>query len=71
MIYLTKIDAARNMARFYALNIQPTLFGEWALMKEWGRTGRRGPCRAALFAGQAALGRELKRRDRRGYAKMV
>ena len=26
MIYLTKTDPARNMARFYVLDIQPTLF---------------------------------------------
>jgi predicted DNA-binding WGR domain protein len=35
-------------------------------MKEWGRIGRRGQCRSALFAklaeAEAALGRELKRR---------
>ena len=72
MIYLTKTDPGRNMARFYSLDVQPTLFGEWALMKEWGRIGRRGQIRSALFAklseAEAALGRELKRRDRRGYA---
>lgn len=72
MIYLTKTDPGRNMARFYSLDIQPTLFGEWAVMKEWGRIGRRGQCRSALFVGlaeaEAAQAHELKRRDRRGYA---
>ena len=29
MIYLTKRDPVKNMARFYALDVQPTLFGEW------------------------------------------
>jgi hypothetical protein len=37
MIYLTKTDPSRNMARFYVLDVQPTLFGEWALLKVWGR----------------------------------
>jgi predicted DNA-binding WGR domain protein len=27
MIYLTKTEPARNMARFYGLDIQPTLLG--------------------------------------------
>ena len=36
MIHLTRIDPARNMARFYTMALQPTLFGEWALLKEWG-----------------------------------
>ncbi len=39
---LHRIDAARNMARFYRLDIQPNLFGGVSLMKEWGRIGSRG-----------------------------
>jgi predicted DNA-binding WGR domain protein len=31
MIYLTKRDPVKNMARFYALHLQPTLFGGWPL----------------------------------------
>ena len=31
MIHLTRTDPARNMARFYTMALQPTLFGEWAL----------------------------------------
>ena len=31
MIYLTRTDPARNMARFYSMTLQPTLFGDWAL----------------------------------------
>jgi predicted DNA-binding WGR domain protein len=75
MIYLTKSDPARNMSRFYLLDIQPTLFGEWALLREWGRIGRDGQSRRALFHRQAeaeaTLGRELKRRDRRGYERLT
>ena len=75
MIYLTKSDPARNMARFYTLDIQPTLFGEWALLREWGRIGRAGQSRRALFGGeteaQAALWKELKKRDKRGYERLI
>lgn len=71
MIYMTKIDAAQNMARFYALDVQPTLFGDWSLTKEWGRIGRKGRQRMASFAKRSdadtALAAELKRRVRRGY----
>ncbi|WP_407114748.1 WGR domain-containing protein [Bradyrhizobium sp. LMG 9283] len=42
-IMLTRIDNHRNMARFYRLDIQPTLFGECSLAMEWGRIGGRGP----------------------------
>jgi len=72
MIYLTKIDAARNMARFYVLDVQPTLFGEWALLKEWGRIGRGGQSRRATFGqrdeAESALAREYKKRVGRGYS---
>ena len=71
MVHLTKIDASRNMARFYALDLQPTLFGEWALVKEWGRIGQAGQSRSVIYAEQEAatlaLECELKRRFRRLY----
>lgn len=71
MVYLTKIDASRNMVRFYALDLQPTLFGEWALVKEWGRIGQAGQSRSVSMPDkkprQTALERELKRRCKRLY----
>ena len=38
-MHLRRIDPDRNMARFYTMSVQPTLFGEWALLREWGRIG--------------------------------
>ncbi len=71
MIVLTKIDPAQNMARFYTLHVQPTLFGEFALVKEWGRIGGGSRQRSEFFGSEAeaqeALDHELKRRQRRGY----
>jgi predicted DNA-binding WGR domain protein len=65
VVYLTKIDAARNMARFYSLDLQPDLFGGWALVRRWGRIGRGGQVRSALHekreGAAAALERELRR----------
>lgn len=40
-IHVERIDPARNMARFYALSIEPCLFGV-ALVRRWGRIGRAG-----------------------------
>lgn len=72
MIFLTRIDAARNMRRFYAVNLMPTLFGEWQVMREWGRIGRPGTLRTWTFPGQAeaekAQARSIGRKLRRGYA---
>ena len=47
--YLEKVEPKQRMLRFYALHVAPTLFGDWALVREWGRIGvtiRRGPSSA-------------------------
>ena len=72
-LHLTCIDPTANKRRFYHLSIQPTLFGEWALVREWGRIGRGGGrLRSDLYpsAGQAldALCELARRKGRRGYA---
>lgn len=41
-LYVERTDASRNMARYYAMDISPTLFGEICLTRLWGRIGRRG-----------------------------
>jgi len=70
-VHLRRIDAARNMARYYALDVQPTLFGEWALMREWGRIGQGGQQRVAVYGTEgeaaAALDRQRRVKERRGY----
>lgn len=40
-VELHRLDPARNMARFYRLDVQPSLFG-WSVVSEWGRIGRPG-----------------------------
>lgn len=39
---LTRINPEKNEYRFYNLHIAPTLFGDWSLVREWGRIGRGG-----------------------------
>lgn len=48
-VTLARIDPAKNMSRFYKLDVQPTLFGEWAVIKEWGRIGRAGTVRSMPY----------------------
>jgi predicted DNA-binding WGR domain protein len=43
---LERHDPARHMARFYAVQVVPTLFGSWALIREWGRIGSPGTAKA-------------------------
>jgi predicted DNA-binding WGR domain protein len=71
-VELRRLDPAKNMRRFYRLDIQPNLFGGVLLMKQWGRVGTQGRMVAephdteALAA--AALQQQADRKRRRGYA---
>ena len=71
MLVLERRDDSRNMARFYVLAIEPTLFGDSALMREWGRVGSWGRRRLDLYADAKASGEALetwlRRKERRGY----
>ncbi|PZR86542.1 MAG: WGR domain-containing protein [Stutzerimonas stutzeri] len=68
---LERRDPDRNMARFYVLSIEPTLFGDAALVREWGRLGRYGRRRLDLFPSvakaQAQLDTLHRRKLARGY----
>ncbi|MGX9428251.1 MULTISPECIES: WGR domain-containing protein [Bradyrhizobium] len=71
-LHLRRIDAARNMLRFYALSTQPTLFGEMSLIRNWGRIGTNGQTMVQTFDGSAeaveAFERLERAKRRRGYA---
>lgn len=49
-LHMRCIDPASKKRRFYALSVQRTLFGEWALVREWGRMAA---MRAMTSASQA------------------
>jgi predicted DNA-binding WGR domain protein len=72
MMELRKIDPAKNMRRFYRLSVEPTLFGDFALVRQWGRIGTR--CARVKEEwlpteqdAQCALALALKTRRKRGY----
>lgn len=41
-LYVERTDATKNMARYYALEITATLFGQACLVRSWGRIGKNG-----------------------------
>ena len=41
-LHVERTDKAKNMSRFYTMEIQPTLFGEVSLTRRWGRIGTSG-----------------------------
>ncbi|ETX26525.1 WGR domain-containing protein [Roseivivax isoporae] len=52
-MYLTRIDPGEKMYRFYHLEIVPGLFGDWGLVREWGRIGWRGRMRTDWYDSEA------------------
>jgi predicted DNA-binding WGR domain protein len=70
-VFLRRVDPACNMARFYALTLEPTLFGEVAVMRHWGRIGTRGRSKSCFLGSIEkavdVLHRQAKRKKRRGY----
>ncbi|WP_165915128.1 WGR domain-containing protein [Rhizobium sp. PP-F2F-G48] len=70
-LHLTRIDPERNMARFYLLSLQPTLFGDVSLLRNWGRIGTGGRTKIDTYdeaeAASAACDRLERSKRRRGY----
>lgn len=69
--HMHRIDPEANMARFYSVDLAPTLFGEVAVVRCWGRIGTYGrtsleTCMTREEA-EAAAGRTLRQKLRRGY----
>ena len=48
-LYIERVDPERNMARFYLLTIEPTLFGTPRLVRRWGRIGTAGQAKVHHF----------------------
>lgn len=71
MLILHRLDPTMNMARFYALSLENSLFGDILLVRRWGRIGTHGRVRFDWFENPADAANELTRiasvKARRGY----
>ena len=72
---LVSLDPSRNRARVYVLTWQPTLWGEIALIRTWGRLDHPGRSQMTIYPdrdhAQADLRRVLRRRFQHGYEVVV
>jgi len=70
-VHLERIDPDAHMARFYKVQVIPTLFGEWAVVREWGRIGQGGTVREDVQSCEIQAielaERHVTRKQRRGY----
>jgi predicted DNA-binding WGR domain protein len=71
-IVLERVNPSKNVARYYVLSIEPTLFAKDTLIRRWGRIGSAGRERRHFFdsesAAELALEMWLARKRKRGYA---
>ena len=70
-VTVTRRDPELNMARFYRLWLEPTLFGEVCLTRNWGRINTHGQIMIETFGqaadAAAALEKCANAKTRRGY----
>jgi predicted DNA-binding WGR domain protein len=71
LVVLDRCDPAQNMARYYVLAVEPSLFGDATLVREWGRIGKPGRRRVEIHENESgaveSLENWLQRKRRRGY----
>jgi predicted DNA-binding WGR domain protein len=71
MLVLRRQDPARNVARFYCLSLEDSLFGETLLVARWGRIGTHGRRQSIAYEdtrrANEALSERLLSKLRRGY----
>ncbi|NEI03239.1 WGR domain-containing protein (plasmid) [Rhizobium johnstonii] len=70
-LYIERREPDKNMARFYALSIEPNLFGGTSLVRSWGRIGSHGQQKIHVFDSEVKavdlLLTLLRRKRSRGY----
>ncbi|KAA3448462.1 WGR domain-containing protein [Mesorhizobium sp. SARCC-RB16n] len=70
-VHLRRIDPSQNMRRFYTLAIQPTLFGDASVIRNWGRIGTNGQSMMETFDSEddavTASVKLQRAKRRRGY----
>lgn len=70
-VHLHRVNAEANMARFYHVDIAPTLFGEVSVLRSWGRIGTLGRTSVETCAtseeAETAAARTLRQKAQRGY----
>ena len=71
LAHLHRIDPDANMARYYCVDIAPTLLGDVSVLRTWGRIGTHGrtsieTC-ASIEEAERAASQTLRQKMRRGY----
>ncbi|MFZ0600590.1 MAG: WGR domain-containing protein [Roseiarcus sp.] len=70
-VLLERTDPPRNVARYYVLSVEATLFARNTLVRRWGRIGSTGRQRLEFFDSRDSAGLALEtwlaKKRKRGY----
>jgi predicted DNA-binding WGR domain protein len=70
-VHLHRVNAEANMARFYHVDVAPTLFGEVSVLRSWGRIGTHGRTSVETWVtpveAETAAAQTLRQKAQRGY----
>ena len=70
-VRMTRVDSEQNMARFYEIDVQRTLFGNYTVERHWGRIGAVGQSKTFWFDDEEAAVKMASQvstaKTRRGY----
>jgi predicted DNA-binding WGR domain protein len=70
-VLLERTDPPRNVARYYVLSVEATLFARHTLVRRWWRIGSTGRQRLEFFDSRDSAGLALEtwlaRKRKRGY----
>jgi predicted DNA-binding WGR domain protein len=71
-VLLERIDPTKNVARYYVLSVEATLFARNTFVRRWGRIGSTGRQRLEFFDSRNSAGLTLETwlasKRQRGYA---
>ena len=74
-IYLERHDPDKNLHRFYQMFVTPGIFGDWSLVREWGRAGSPGTVRKDWFNTEEeawVVGQKLREaKQKKGYLSIL
>ena len=74
-IYLERHDPDKNLHRFYQMFVTPGIFGDWSLVREWGRAGSPGTVRKDWFNTEEeawVAGQKLREaKQKKGYQSLL
>jgi len=72
VLHLERRTPDGTIARYYCISVRPTLFGSWAVVREWGRIGFAGGAHRETWFETETEARQYGERlalmkQRRGY----